>query len=504
MFKTIDDLTSYADCFGIPRQISHPFVRDFDKWVRNSGEEWTVSRMKSIKLDFIRLKAGLDMSSTWIRKNSRGTFHGTIGGLLTFCLKRRKNFNRVIQLLDIYTTLISPEITASQRKKFLDGVQSPPVDIPVSIRTGIVQGIDILGLKRTWISDPRPLGTSIPSPSTRQPMPSGKSVPDSIGYLPSLDYVTETHLGICLRDKYSSIFNPLLDGIKMTYTHVKQWEQGPSFKDSVGKIGIIQEPGYKLRAVANPGRIYQCALKPLGDYLYDILKGIPWDCTHDQALPFRYIQDHLLKQKTCYSVDLSGATDYFPLDLQMDVIRKLSIRSDYPSLFQELSRAPWLFEGSTISWTKGQPLGLQPSFAAFTLTHGLLLFYLNNFNHNNEFFVVGDDVIILNDALYTKYRICLQTLQCPVSDMKTICSRSLAEFAGKIITGHDIIPQLKWRNPSDDNFIDLVRNIGPRSLSILKPRQRKIAKALWTIPDFLGGIGFNPNGIPLEDRYYNI
>jgi hypothetical protein len=69
MFKTIDDLTSYADCFGIPRQISHPFVRDFDKWVRNSGEEWTVSRMKSIKLDFIRLKAGLDMSSTWIRKN---------------------------------------------------------------------------------------------------------------------------------------------------------------------------------------------------------------------------------------------------------------------------------------------------------------------------------------------------------------------------------------------------------------------------------------------------
>jgi len=505
MYKSIDDVASYADCFGIPRHISVPFVRDFDKWVRNSGEEWTVSRIKSIKLDFIRHKAGLEMCSTWIRKNSHGSFYGSVGGLFNFCFSKRKNFSKTVQLLDIYTTLISKEITTSQRKKFLDGVQSSPVDIPVCIRTGVVQGLKELHLKRTWISDPKPLGCCIPSPSTKQPLPNGKSIPDDVGYLPSVSYVTDTHLGIGLRESFPRIFRPLLDGIdiKFTYHNVVHLlkQKGPLYEDSVGKIGVIQEPGFKLRAVANPARIYQTALKPLGDYLYDIIRDLPWDCTHDQAMPFRYIQDHLRLNHTCYSVDLSGATDYFPLDLQMEVIRYLSIRTDYPDLFEALSRAPWQFEKGTIRWTKGQPLGLQPSFASFTLTHGLLLFYLNNFKHDNKFFVVGDDVIILDDALNTKYRICLQTLGCPTSDLKSIASRKMAEFAGKIITVDEVIPQLKWRDPSDNSFIDLVRNIGPRSLRILKPRQRKVAKVLMDIPDFLGGIGFNPKGLPLEVRY---
>lgn len=501
LITTMRAMTLYADSFNIPPAISRPLIRDFKKWVECSGEEWTVSRMKSLKLDFIRLKAGLPVISTWISKNSHGDFSGPIGGLLSFCKRRRKNFSKVIQMLDIYTTLYAGEITDSQRKKFLDGVNSEPVDVPADIRQGVLSACVLSHIQRFWISDPKPLGTYTTS-TTRQPLPSGKSVPDSVGHLISLDYLDNTPLGLRLRDEYASIFDPLLLGVKMSYTFVKQWEMGPVYKDSVGKIGVIQEAGYKLRAVANPGRVYQDSLKPLGDCLYDILRDLPWDCTHNQGFPLDIVQNHLRNGHVSHAVDLSGATDYFPLQLQMDVLKYVSIRTDYPSLFEELAKAPWIFEKSTISWKKGQPLGLYPSFAIFALTHGLLLYYLNNFRHENKFFVLGDDVVILDNELYRKYRECLLTLQCPVSENKTLCSNLLTEFAGKIITRDSIIPQLKWRNPSDDNFIDLVRNIGHRSLRLLLPRQRKVVKALWDIPDLFGGVGFNPKGLPLEERYF--
>jgi hypothetical protein len=39
----------------------------------------------------------------------------------------------------------------------------------------------------------------------------------------------------------------------------------------IGKIGFIQEPGYKLRAVANPNRVYQLSLEPMAEQLQRVL-----------------------------------------------------------------------------------------------------------------------------------------------------------------------------------------------------------------------------------------
>jgi len=77
-------LTLYADAFGIPRKVSVPFIKSFLKWIECSGEEWTVSRMKAIKLDFVRLKAGLEPVHNWI-SFSNGSFKGSIKGLQTWC-----------------------------------------------------------------------------------------------------------------------------------------------------------------------------------------------------------------------------------------------------------------------------------------------------------------------------------------------------------------------------------------------------------------------------------
>jgi len=56
--KTVNELLPicYADVFKIPLEISRPFMKLVDNWIKNNGTEWTVDRLKSMKLDFIRMK----------------------------------------------------------------------------------------------------------------------------------------------------------------------------------------------------------------------------------------------------------------------------------------------------------------------------------------------------------------------------------------------------------------------------------------------------------------
>jgi hypothetical protein len=275
-----------------------------------------------------------------------------------------------------------------------------------------------------------------------------------------------------------------------------------SYTDCVGKIGLIQEPGYKLRAVANPARVYQQALKPLGDDLYNKLRSLPWDCTHDQSFPLITIQGHLRAGRTAHAVDLSNATDKFPFELQYRMLHVLYHRKDAIELFADLSRAEWRTSLSNgfIHWTVGQPLGLYPSFASFALTHGIMLYALNGFRHDSMFYVLGDDVIILDDSLHSKYLSFLTNMGIPFAASKTLSSDRVTEFAGKVITPNRVIPQLKWRVVSDNSFMDIAKNVGPSIRQILLPRQRVVFDALKSVPDFLGGCGFNPEGKPLATR----
>jgi hypothetical protein len=230
------------------------------------------------------------------------------------------------------------------------------------------------------------------------------------------------------------------------------------------------------------------------------LKQLPFDCTFDQTKAIPVLQDALLHGKTIYSIDLSGATDYFPLALQKHLLHKMFPDIEV-SLFCDLSQASWYMpKFGEISWKKGQPLGLYPSFGAFALTHGCLLLGLLNKDWDNQFFILGDDVVILDDQLATDYFQALELLGCPVSIPKSLSSNSLCEFGGKLITSHTVISQYKWRGISDESFIDIAKILGPKSLSLFKPRQVKVLQRISSIPDFLGGLGWNSEGLPLEKR----
>jgi hypothetical protein len=43
---------------GIPKQLISPLLKEWVKWEIHSGVEWTIKRLKSLKVDLIRMKTG--------------------------------------------------------------------------------------------------------------------------------------------------------------------------------------------------------------------------------------------------------------------------------------------------------------------------------------------------------------------------------------------------------------------------------------------------------------
>jgi len=259
-----------------------------------------------------------------------------------------------------------------------------------------------------------------------------------------------------------------------------------------GEVHFLQEPGYKLRSIASPYRLFQVASQPLKDDLGRLVRSLDWDCTHDQGKAMPYIKEALQRGEQVYSVDLSSATDYFPYELQQIVLETIYGKDNsYIKLFRDVSRSTWHSELGEIVWNRGQPLGFNPSFFTFTLTHGLVLLTLLGKHYDHQFFVLGDDVVILNKKLFEDYLSLLKAMACPYSPDKTLVSRELAEFAGKVITKDAVYPQLKWRTVSDDNFLDLARLIGPRIRLLLSKKQNEILDIFAHVPDFIHPFGLN-------------
>jgi hypothetical protein len=508
--KSVMSSLSYADALLIPREISVPFISLVEKWVVSCGMEDCVKRLKSIKTDLIRSHSGLPLIAPYVAKNRRKTkFRGILKAIQSFSFKSDKHFSRALQLLNISSLFYAKKILRSQEIKFLSSVEAEPSPIPHHIIDGIDKASRQYLKPCLKLPKPKSILLRVPSPSRREPLPSGKSIPeDEMPYEVAWEWYNQL-VYRTFKDPAPMIGSHDLLALcgrvlnNVVGTKRKEIEDIPI----MGRIGFIQEPGLKLRAVANPSRLIQVAIEPLGSYLYSLMDELPWDCTFQQDKAFPIIMKALKDNKVVHSVDLTDASNYFPIDLQ-EIMLKNVFPNDHNTVnaFLCACKGFWYYKTDTfegaISWKRGQPLGLYPSFASAFLTHGLLLFYLNGFKHTDSYFVLGDDVVILDNDLYDRYILALEELKCPISLSKSISSSKLAEFAGKVVLPSSVIPQLKWRAPSDDSFIDFVRNIGQKSMFLLKRKQREIAEKMFEVPSFMGGLGFNPKGKPLSDRVF--
>jgi hypothetical protein len=410
--------------------------------------------------------------------------YGVIGSLFRWALINDRNFSRCVQAFMAYSFYILPGLNETQKDKFLSGInpQQQSDGLDSDFHRSFFQTVSSTIRVRRVSEDPRPLVTYQGSPDKRAPRLFGRSsTPQDQNILDDIQ-IFWTSGGLRLYRDFSQRYEPLLKGLGKRKEFLNsmrdhQYTDGTTDSEYIpygGEIHFLQEPGGKLRSIASPLRIHQEALRPLGLEIYRVVESLPWDCTFDQTRAIPHIQSRLSQGGKVHSIDLSSATDHFPLSLQMTALKAIIHKEDWNhlSLFEKISRGVWKSPIGDLRWSKGQPLGLFPSFGSFTLTHGLLLLHLNHGQHDNDFFVVGDDVVILKEQLRTDYIAMLERMACPWSPDKTISSDSLAEFAGKIVTSKWVIPQLKWRKISNENFLDICRLLGKKSRCLLSSRQK--------------------------------
>jgi len=497
--RLLSGLTLRLSVVGIPSCTINPFAELMVRWTVHSGEEWTVKRLKDLKIALFQQRAGLPITAP-IARNRNGEIRGVVGSLMRWATKTDKNFAKVLNAFMAYSHWYSVKLTGSQKKKFFQAVTAPPVKTPEFLCSLLVRTTQATVGRRTVRDVPSQLLHWQGSSAKRAPTLVGPVNQDSQILLELLlfnnwktwDHITRFDIAI-----YSHVFAGLnVNSYLARYDqHPESLDMGPLIG---GEVHFLQEPGYKLRSIASPYRLFQVASEPLKNSLKSIVSGLPWDCTHDQSRAIPSIQRQLHCNKQVHSVDLSNATDYFPWELQEIVLETIYGQDNpYVALFHEISRATWHSELGDIQWTRGQPLGFNPSFFCFTLTHGLLLESLRRFispagqKWDCDFFVLGDDVVILRDDLYKYYIKTLDQFGCPYSKDKSISSCKLSEFAGKVVTPDATFPQLKWRDVSDDNFIDLARWLGPRIRMLLSRRQCSVLDVFAHIPDFISPFGLN-------------
>lgn len=502
---------------GLSLTLAEKLAKLFDLWVSCSGPEWTVSRLKSLKVELVSSLAGSPVRAQWISRNSEGSPKGPISELFRMANKSARGRFLAVNSLMIYSSLVSDKVTESQKRKFFDSMESKDL-------TGL-QEVCQPKVQFRKVSKKLPLVDLLPwtqmpvSSLSMQPGPDGKSYPET-------DHVVSLIGAICsdpilkLTRKYDSLFRKVvpmnhLQDLWFT-TAVRKKFRTPLISECVGKISYIQEPGFKLRAVANPNRILQAVLEPLKEVLGKALRSLPNDFTFGQDTGVKRVQEWLKEGRTCWSVDLSDATNLFPRVYTGSVLKhKVSVLRDYQEeynqlvdLFLEVASLPWYAKDSSgrvtvHRFTRGQPLGLGPSFFAFAISHHALLRDIcSNLEITNPdcYAILGDDIVISHSAVAGEYFRQLNILGCKVSKEKSLISSTVAEFAGKLILKDEVIPQYKWRELDDANVVDFCRNIGPKSLTLLSRRQRNLVEFLGPLPDFVGGLGWNPEGLTLEQR----
>lgn len=238
-----------------------------------------------------------------------------------------------------------------------------------------------------------------------------------------------------------------------------KWNSPEDYSDSeyIGRIGFIQQPGTKLRTVANPNRFVQFVMNPFADSLAHVVYRKPQVFVKNQEAGHQWVQGELRMRRKLYSYDLSAATDSLNADLFWEEQLRgreaeLPLLHAYVTSFSIMSHAPWYdpSDEGPITWKQGQPLGLAGSFQTLTVqnylaaeqsrrdwnrSHGLSEYI----SARHSFAVVGDDLII-REELASGYERNIQRMGGQLNTEKMLISDKYGEFLSKIITESSIFP----------------------------------------------------------------
>jgi len=248
-------------------------------------------------------------------------------------------------------------------------------------------------------------------------------------------------------------------------------------------VGIPDLEG-KTRVIAILDYWSQTALRPLHQFLFKVLRLIPQDMTFNQG-SFVEKVSQWGGGVTLYSIDLTAATDRFPVRL-IQLLLEGHFGSEFAQAWRDVMTGyPFLTpDGQWIRYSVGNPMGAMSSWSSFALTHHFVMYaccrLIGQRWNSARYVILGDDVLIGDSSLAEVYLAALSSLGVGVSRQKTYVSTDMCEFAKRyLFAGEEVTPF---------PVSSVTSNLGDVSLlvSALMGETRKGLRPLSGIPGAVG------------------
>jgi hypothetical protein len=281
------------------------------------------------------------------------------------------------------------------------------------------------------------------------------------GSLPFWGQMASLYRDIGRKLKGSFVNNGSLS-VKKTLTNLPDYRLTP-----IGQLSFKKEAAGKLRVFAMVDPWTQSILAPLHDSLFRILRNLPNDGTMDQEAAFARAQQKAVSSGCCYGYDLSAATDRLPIDIQVSILvsltksevlgkawKHLLVSRPYAVPKNGFDLAPTRV-GSGLYYSVGQPMGALSSWAMLAITHHMVMQYCSRIEYpigsrlrgwEDRYEVLGDDIVIFDPRLASRYLKVLAALGVPVNESKSVVtlvssSHKVVEFAKRTsVDGVDCSP----------------------------------------------------------------
>lgn len=436
----------------LPKRQAGVLSARYQHWELYKGTQWVVDRLKAIftaaKLHINgRHASSLEvLRENCIKVSPNGIPSGVEGALFLRAISEKPRTRRkAFAILRGYTGLYLDEMSEAQVSKSRNSINAPYGGFCPKPAESIAAWRSAFGVRDGMVLDQKlELGciTDLRATSSYPNETLGsKELPyeSMVASLMSRGFVPKS-----LLDYYGKDF---------AMRQVAQGNQSLSGSSTLGKIVVLQEGGAKGRVICSPNAWIQYYMYPLHQALDRIISkeeaspiyGV--SCVKDQLRGVYLALQKMEENRFISSVDLSSATDRFPLWLQRAVLTALGLH-DFGEIFKDLSGPYDSPDGEHWTYRTGQPMGVYASFPLFHLTHLYTLRWcckqLGLDSDEKHFAVLGDDVLIFDERLDTLYKQVLQGLDVPVSETKSYTGHYV-DFAGfSLSKGQHPYRPYKW------------------------------------------------------------
>lgn len=499
---------------GIPKRQCHEILNIVEKWVRESGPEWTNSRIKDLRQWYETVLAGSPKPPKWFKHSKEGLPVGIWKWV--FDLKPAK----ALGVLSLNTVFYEDKLTETQKEKFLHGLagnqsQNPRIleELPkVRVQLGLPKRMPEIQFPTLF-----DMTGSIPVHECRSTVRPNNKLGDALKALrSSWDSVPQVTFDFL--DRQDLLAYMPLDVIGNDY----QLELNRPHDRCVGRVSVLQQPQLKARIVGNPNRVLQVTLEPLKQVYMSCARKLLTDVTHDQERGVMWVQSKLRQEIELAGSDLTSASDLLDVELSLKLVDKvfgfpeIQGYSEYRRYFHEVSRSYWYCPALNceVQWKQGDVLGTGPSFGLLTLTNNAAAVeaYVlarqdgvidESIPWDDCFRVVGDD-IVMRSQLEPYYTRIIESLGGEINHSKTLKSNRVAEFAGRVITSDSsYLKTVKYSEPSDNSFMSYVAQLGDQAKYLLRQKQRQVYDLFKEVPGVIVPGPWMPDsyGVALGPRY---